>query len=512
MREGYLRITTGAIVAHVHVAGGDGGGGLRRFAELVRSLPIATAMLDRELRYCAHNEAWLDDHGLRGQELIGHDFFGSMPELAGALRPIFLRCLEGHAAQRAVEVHGGSAGRRAEQVHWSLTPWRNDDGSVAGLFVYGSPTGHEQQIKQRLREREEFIRALFERSPIGMNLCRMDGLWLESNPAFLEIIGYTREEADGGLTYWQLTPRRYDADEAEQLRSLQTTGRYGPYEKEFIRKDGRLIPVRLNGFLIDREGEQYIWSLIEDITVRKKLEAELEAERLKAIQSSKLATLGEMAAGFAHEINNPLSIIDGYAFVLGDLLRGGSTEEGLQAIEAIRAATQRAGIIVSGLRKFARDPSALPLEDKAIDALVREALDLVQSRLRNHGVELRVTFETNATVRCRPIELSQVIINLLNNAFDAVVHAPRKWISLSVTSPEPQRIEVRVTDSGPPISPDWADKMFEPFFTTKKVGEGTGLGLSISRAIIESLGGALHYEPSEGHTSFVARVPKAGAP
>ena len=163
---------------------------------------------------------------------------------------------------------------------------------------------------------------------MGLNLCTMDGLWLESNQAFCDIIGYTQAEADGGLTYWQLTPRKYDAQEQVQLEKLRTTRRYGPYEKEFIRKDGTLVPVRLNGFVVEREGKPYIWSLIEDLTAQRALEAELEDERLKAIQASKLATVGEMAAGIAHELNNPLGIIDAYAFALEDARARGDAREG----------------------------------------------------------------------------------------------------------------------------------------------------------------------------------------
>lgn len=127
-----------------------------------------------------------------------------------------------------------------------------------------------------LNEHKEFSNTFFTNASIGLNLCKLDGTWLKSNPAFLKMIGYSKEEANGNLTYWQLTPRKYDKMEEVQLANLRNKGNYGPYEKEFIRKDGTLIPVRLNGFIFERHGEKYIWSIIEDLTEKMKLE---ESER-----------------------------------------------------------------------------------------------------------------------------------------------------------------------------------------------------------------------------------------
>ena len=127
------------------------------------------------------------------------------------------------------------------------------------------------------REREVFSTLFFETASVGLNLCAMDGTWVESNPAFLKMIGYRKEDADGKLTYWRLTPPKYAEMERAQLEHLQTEGRYGPYEKEFVRADGALVPVRLNGFIIHKDGQPFIWSIIEDISTERVLEAEIEA-------------------------------------------------------------------------------------------------------------------------------------------------------------------------------------------------------------------------------------------
>lgn len=136
-----------------------------------------------------------------------------------------------------------------------------------------------RKIEDALRASEEKLRGLYELSPLGIVLTDMKGRYLEFNEAFRQICGYPTEELKG-LDYWTLTPRKYEAEEARQLETLTNTGRYGPYEKEYVRKDGNLIPLRLNGVLVmGRDGEHYIWSIVEDITERKRVDAELVQSR-----------------------------------------------------------------------------------------------------------------------------------------------------------------------------------------------------------------------------------------
>ncbi|MBI5632777.1 MAG: PAS domain S-box protein [Nitrospirae bacterium] len=131
---------------------------------------------------------------------------------------------------------------------------------------------------KNLLESEQYNRTLFESSPIGLALCRMDGSLIDVNAAFAGILGRTVEETLK-LTYWEITPEKFAEQEGQQLESLKTTGHYGPYEKEYIHKDGHLVPVRLQGLLIEHGGEQCIWSSVEEITERKKAELILASER-----------------------------------------------------------------------------------------------------------------------------------------------------------------------------------------------------------------------------------------
>ncbi|HEX5363632.1 MAG TPA: PAS domain S-box protein, partial [Gallionella sp.] len=144
-----------------------------------------------------------------------------------------------------------------------------------------------RHVEEALRASEEKIRSLFELSPLGIALTDMQGRYVEFNEAFRAICGYPADELVA-LDYWTLTPREYEASEALQLEALSTTGRYGPYEKEYRQKDGRRIPIQLNGVLVTgRDGQQYIWSIVEDITERKRSEV-LLTERLAHIQELNL--------------------------------------------------------------------------------------------------------------------------------------------------------------------------------------------------------------------------------
>lgn len=452
------------------------------------------AVLSPTTALVARSAAWESEFDPKASGLL----LGRGPALAGAIT----EALGGASVSKA-----GVGLPDGRHVSWSAAPWRGPDNTVRALVVFADVERAGDDLARQLAEREQHLAQLFEKSPLGLNLCRMDGLWLQSNAAFLDIIGYSQQEADGGLTYWELTPREYDAQEAQQLTSLSETGRYGPYEKEFIRKDGTRVPVRLNGFLVERDGQEYIWSFIEDITARKALEAELERETLKSLQAAKLATVGEMAAGIAHEVNNPLALIDAAAMLAQDGLESGEPELVAESLVEIRRAVERAGRIVKGLRRFARESPHDPQARTAVGTLLDDTLALVEARLRNHGVRLVREEAAAFIVQGDALELSQVLVNLVLNAFQAVSGAAGGTVWIRVDQPRAGRVRIAVEDDGPGVSEEARGRLFEPFFTTKEVGEGTGLGLSISQGIVESVGGRLFLDVDAPRTRFVVELP-----
>ncbi|MDP2209829.1 MAG: PAS domain S-box protein [Bacteroidota bacterium] len=152
----------------------------------------------------------------------------------------------------------------------------------------------QKRIEGNLRKSEAYNRLLFNSSPIGLVLCKMDGSLVDVNPAYANLLGRTVEETLK-LSYWDITPKKYEEQEKQQLKSLDETGRYGSYEKEYIHKDGHLVPVRLHGLIIEREGEKFIWSSVEDITERNRAEEEIkltnkELETINKIIASATST------------------------------------------------------------------------------------------------------------------------------------------------------------------------------------------------------------------------------
>jgi PAS domain S-box-containing protein len=467
---------------------------LQLVADAVRPL----AVLSPTTALVARSGAWASAFDAKASGLL----LGRGPALAGAVA----EALRGSSISRPCIVLPD--GRR---VNWSVAPWRDADNTVRALLVFADPEHAGDELARRLTERDQLLTMLFEKSPLGLNLCRMDGLWIRSNDAFLDIIGYSHEEADGVLTYRELTPREYDVQEAKQLANLSAAGRYGPYEKEFIRKDGTRVPVRLSGFLVEHGGQEFIWSFIEDITERRALEAELQRETLKTLQAAKLATVGEMAAGIAHEVNNPLALIDAAALLAEDGLENGELDLVAEALPEIRRAVERAGRIVRGLRRFARESPHDPDATSPVSTLLDDALAMVEARMRNHGVRLVRDDGAAVSVRGDPLELSQVLVNLALNAFQAVSGGPGGTVWIRTDALVGGRVRIRVEDDGPGIPADARARLFEPFYTTKEVGDGTGLGLSISRGIVQSVGGRLYLDEDAPRTRFVVEL-EQGAP
>ncbi len=230
----------------------------------------------------------------------------------------------------------------------------------------------------------------------------------------------------------------------------------------------------------------------------------------KIIESNKMASLGEMASSIAHEINNPLSIINGKAY---QIIRHCSVEKIEdqrikieQDANKILTTVERITTIIKGLRQISRDASTDPMKSLDLGLLIEDTLSFCKHRFYNSDVQLKVQINYHHNLYCRGTEISQVLLNLLNNSFDAVINLPEKWVELKVENVS-NWLEISITDSGSGISKEIQNKIFQPFFTTKEVGKGTGLGLSISKGIIESHKGHFFLDETSPHTRFVIRLP-----
>jgi signal transduction histidine kinase len=231
------------------------------------------------------------------------------------------------------------------------------------------------------------------------------------------------------------------------------------------------------------------------------------------ISTAKFSALGEMAGGIAHEINTPLAIISLRASQLEECILDNDIDslDFLKMIEAIKKTTDRIAKIIQGLRFFAREGHDLPFEEISVKHLINETLSLCHEKMHNHGVLIETMdsdYFHNSSIRCRSVEISQVLLNLFNNSFDAVQETKDKWIKIAVEE-FTEYVSISVTDSGPGIPVELHEKILQPFFTTKEIGKGTGIGLSLSRGIITSHNGKLFLDTESPNTRFVVLLPKS---
>jgi signal transduction histidine kinase len=228
------------------------------------------------------------------------------------------------------------------------------------------------------------------------------------------------------------------------------------------------------------------------------------------VSSAKMVAVGRMAAGIAHEVNNPLQQIVLHADRLKELADSGTISAGQlsELSDQIHRVVMRIGSIVKGLLALSRDASKDPRVEVPFQKVLNLSLEYCRSRLAKDEIELRMSpFDDKWTVFGRETQLSEVLINVINNAADALSGAREKWVGLEAEVYS-DSIEIVITDSGPGIEPEVQSRIFDPFFTTKAVGKGTGLGLSVSQAIMVDHGGQIFYDAEAPQTRFVIRIPR----
>jgi C4-dicarboxylate-specific signal transduction histidine kinase len=277
-------------------------------------------------------------------------------------------------------------------------------------------------------------------------------------------------------------------------------------------KSWQVLLERISNAYSDGDQERYLLERSLQISSKEMKERyqALDLEKAKALHAEKFATLGEMAGGIAHEINNPLGLIG----VLAGQLKEMSAENSLNSevltdfLTQIEESVWRVAKIVKALRGFSRDGSKDAFSSVAVQKILDDVTVLCSERFKQYNVSFQVAMvEPDLTIECREVEVCQILLNLLNNAFDAIQSHQEKSVELKIHEANGD-LEFSVTNSGNKIRPEVIKKLFHPFFTTKEVGKGTGLGLSISKKIAENHGGVLYYDEAGSNCRFVLRIPK----
>jgi PAS domain S-box-containing protein len=344
-----------------------------------------------------------------------------------------------------------------------------------------------------LREREARIRGLVDSNIIGIAIGDYEGRILEANEAFLDIVGYTREDLVPGRLQWtELTPAEWREADEQATAELRAAGICESYEKELFRKDGGRVPVLLGATTLgDRQNEAVAFVL--DLTERKHAEGALREAQMNLAHVMRVTMLGELTASIAHEVNQPLAAVVNAATASLRWLQGDAPnlDEARWALEWIVKEANRASEVIRRVRALANktDSEKVPLD---VNDVVREVIALVQPELTSHQVSLRLELASGLPMTSGDrVQLQQVIINLVMNGIEAMQSVTDRPRELAIRSQQDKahRLLVTVTDSGTGISAENADRLFNAFFTTKS--SGMGMGLSICRSIVEAHGGRM---------------------
>ncbi len=252
-------------------------------------------------------------------------------------------------------------------------------------------------------------------------------------------------------------------------------------------------------------------TIISTIDIHSIKEAEQQMLRQKAHleSSAKMAALGEMAGALAHEINNPLAIISGKAqHLLIQLSHDSASKENLvKGLENINKTGERIAKIIKGLQLFSSESENSTYEVINLKDVIEDTLPFCEAKFKNRGIELNYEIHADLLIECNSTQISQVLLNVLNNSHDAIINNDKKWISIKADADD-DAVHIFITDSGDGISESIREKVMQPFFSTK-AGKGSGLGLSISKGIVESHKGQLYFNHSYSkNTQLVISFPR----
>lgn len=304
-----------------------------------------------------------------------------------------------------------------------------------------------------------------------------------------------------------------DKNEVEKIANLGLED--GDYFETLIKgKIDEEIPVLVtrSRMELEQEGKKdFIIYTMKDLTKRKNAELKIAAQKAIVDQSSRLASLGEVSSGIAHEINNPVTIIDGQLRRLKDYIEDEDIleNEEIGLIDKIQKNLNRVVKIVNGLRRISRNTDGDPFEIRTTAFVANELLELYSEKYKNTDVVLDISqLKGDTSISIKESDIIQVLLNLVSNAYDAIFEREgSKWIKIEEEVTD-DTIILRVMDSGDGVPRENVEKLFQPFFTTKDVGQGTGIGLSIAKKIMEEHRGDLFYDIQFKHSCFVLIFPK----
>jgi two-component system sensor kinase FixL len=471
---------------------------LRYFVE---QAPAAMAMFDRDFHYLATSARWRGIFEL-DRDIAGKSHFEIAPGAPDEWRDMHHRALAGENVRaeqdRFVRVDG-----RHRWLRWEAQPWRVGDRHIGGVVIFVEDDTERVSIQRDLQENERRLTAIFETAMDAIVTFGRDGAIRSANPAAREIFGYGGDELIG-RDVEALAPEfvalRHDS-RAVELGGDGSTRIVG--QRRVVkgrRKDGETFPLELALSEAGFDDDLLFVCIMRDLSPIEAERRRVNLLRAELAHVSRRNDMGEMVAGLAHEVAQPLAAIRNFAAAWRRALATAGKPPDTNLIGKIEEQARRASEILTRLRDFIekRPPERRVVE---LATLIDDALKLVI--LRSHAKIVRAPVPAElaaACVRVDPIEIEQVLVNLLRNADDAVIDREAAEIVVEIGDAGPERVRIALADNGVGVPAEAAPRLFSPFFTTKH--DGMGVGLSISKGVIESHGGTIAYRPNTPYGSI----------
>ncbi|MFZ7125369.1 MAG: PAS domain S-box protein [Desulfobacterales bacterium] len=475
------------------------------YQTLFEMVPCEITLQDRDFRLLNYNRRFAEKfHPMKG-DYCYHAYKGRSEKCEN--------CLVERTFQEGAPQFGEETGidQDGNTLHWLAvaSPMKDAEGRIVAAMEMNLDLTQLKSLETRLRQFEKKYQAIFDNIPNPIFVLDAETLEIvDCNDSVTAVYGYEKHDIiqTSFLDFFYEKPAERIAFKLRNSVELN--------QERHVAKDGRTLTVNIRISPSESEGRRVLLVTTSDITKRLEVEQQL-------IHASKMATLGEMATGVAHELNQPLSVIKmASGFFLKKLENGEPIEEGIlrKLAEQTDSHIRRATRIINHMREFGRKSS--PDKERInLNEVLHRALEIFSQQLKVRGIEVRCDLDPELPdILADGSRMEQVFINLLINARDAIEeyaqagglgqapgNAAEKWIDLR-SRRKNGAVVVEVEDSGPGIPEALREKIFEPFFTTKEVGKGTGLGLSISYGIIKDCGGTIHALPGRsGGACFVLR-------
>jgi PAS domain S-box-containing protein len=452
-----------------------------------------------------YNDAYIPLIGSRHPHALGMPIFDAFPEIVQTYRPIAERVWSGERIVLEDQLYQYARQEKAEDLWYDLSysPVHEANGRVAGIFAIGVNTTAKVLAERARSSADQRLRRVLETDAVGVIFFDYSGTVVDANQVFINMTGYSRAEINARAVTWRtMTPSEWVTASEEQMEKLAQTGRIGPYEKEYILKDGSRRWMLFAGRDL---GDGTIAEYAVDVSDRKKAQETL-------LRTEKLATLGRLAASIAHEINNPLEAATNLLYLVQ--ISDGLPDEAKGRLDTAASELRRVAHITRQSLGFYRETSG-PSE-VSVTRLIDDTVDLLRGKIALKDIQVHRAWDGDVRMNAVPGELRQVFSNLLSNSLDALPPGGDILIRVKVLGgPEDPNVRVTFADNGPGIPAEMHPRIFDPFFSTKG-DRGTGLGLWVTKQLVEKHGGLIRMrsrsQPPGTWTAFAVTLPMCSIP